>query len=157
MSCETRCLNTSKLATPCQLSKVPGHQAGEHQIPFNGHHPGDSVCGDVFYVGFEEDGYDHTLDFADLFSRGVRRDAMRGMPDSETIMDAMLQGIIRLDGVPSEVRSDAGSNFISKAVRLLYKRMSISITVGTAYRHQLVALVERWHRTLLQLIRVHRE
>ena len=145
-----------KSCHPCQLSKMPTHQTGEQQIGFCGHHPGDVVCGDVFYVGFEEDGYDHTLDFACCFSRGIRSDAMKGMPCSEEIVDCMLNGIIREGGVPSEVRSDAGSNFISKAVQFLYKRMGITIEVGTAFRHQLVALVERWHRTLLTLLRVHR-
>ena len=145
-----------KSCQPCQLAKVPTHNAGEQQIGFCGHHPGDVICGDIFYVGFEEDGYDHTLDFADHFTRGIRSDPLKGMPSSEGIVDLMLQGIIRDNGVPSEVRSDAASNFISKAVRFLYQRMGIKIEVGTAHRHQLVALVERWHRTLLTLIRVHR-
>ena len=50
---------------------------------------------------------------------------------------------------------EAAKNLISSAIQTLYKRMGIKITVGTAYHHQLVALVERWHRTLSQLIRVH--
>ena len=78
------------------------------------------------------------------------------MPSSEGTVDLVLQGTIRDNGVPSEVRSDAASNFISKAVRFLYQHMSIKIEVGTAFRYQLVALVERWHHTLLALIRVHR-
>ena len=68
---------------------------------------------------------------------------MKGVPDSESIADVLIEAVIRNDGVPSEIRSDAGSNFISIAIQLLYKRMGIKITIGTAYHHQLVALVER--------------
>jgi hypothetical protein len=140
---------------PCQFAKVPAHTAGEGQIGFNGNHPGDVICGDVFYVGVEEDGFDHTLDFACFFSRRVWSDPLKGVPDAETVADTLLRSIIRSVGVPSEVRSDAGNNLIAAGIQLLYKRMGIKINVGTAYHHQLVALVERWHRTLNQLIRVH--
>jgi len=141
---------------PCQLAKMPTNRAGEHQIGDNGQHPNDVLCGDLFHVGIEEDGYDTTLDFACYFSRDITSIALKGVPDSETIVDALLKHVVANKGVPSEIRSDQGSNFISKAVQLLYERMGIRITVGTAYHHQLVALVERWHRTLLQLIKTHR-
>tara|TARA_B110000046_G_scaffold47237_1_gene52291 strand:+ start:9491 stop:17443 length:7953 start_codon:yes stop_codon:yes gene_type:complete len=140
----------------CQRTKIPGHKAGEGHVASCGHHPGDVLCGDVFDVGFEEDGYDHTLDFACYFSRGIRSVPLKGTPTSETIIDALISVIFRDSGIPSEIRSDAGSNFISAAVRLLYERLGIEIVVGTAYRHHLVGLVERWHRTLLQLIKSHK-
>jgi transposase InsO family protein len=137
---------------PCQRSKIPGIRAGEMQIPDTGRHPGDVLVGDHYYVGIEEDGYDSTLDFACCFTRGVRSTAMKGVPSSEQIIDVLLRDHIRRSGVPSEVRTDAASSFISKAVRELYDRMGIQMIVGTAYHHQLVGLVERWHRTLKQLM-----
>jgi hypothetical protein len=137
---------------PCQRSKVPGIRAGEMQVPDTGRHPGDIIVGDHYYVGIVEDGYDSTLDFACCFSRGIRSTPIKGVPSSEQIIDVILRDIIRRSGVPSEIRSDAASAFISKAVRELYDRMGILMVVGTAYHHQLVALVERWHRTLKQLM-----
>ena len=80
---------------------------------------------------------------------------IQGEPTSEQVADILIKEVIRNTGVPSEIRSDAAKNLISSAIQTLYKRMGIKITVGTAYHHQLVALVERWHRTLSQLIRVH--
>jgi transposase InsO family protein len=139
----------------CQRSKIHTHIAGEQQIGNCGSRPGEIWCGDVYYVGLSEDGYDHTLDFADLFSRRIRSEPLQGVPTSEIIADVLIRAVIRNSGVPDEIRSDAGSNFISKAIELLYTRMGVKITSGTAYHHQLVALVERWHRTLKQLIRVH--
>jgi hypothetical protein len=144
-----------KRCGPCQQSKMPTHPAGEYQIGYCGEHPGDIWCGDVYHTGFEEDGYDQTLDFACFFSRRIRSIPIQGDPDSETVVDYLINHIIRNSGVPSEVRTDAAANLISAGIQLLYKRMGIKITIGTAYHHQLVALVERWHRTLSQLIRVH--
>ena len=36
-----------------------------------------------------------------------------------------------------------------------YAHMGIKMVHGTAYQHQLVALVERWHQTLKQLLLCH--
>ena len=140
----------------CQRGKLPTHPSGEGQIVFNGHHPNDVLCTDVYDVGLEEDGYDRTIDFACYFSRQIRCELLKGAPTSEQVADVLLHSIIRSTGVPSEIRSDAGSNLISKAIHMLYKRLGIVITIGTAYHHQLVALVERWHRTLGTLLKVHR-
>ena len=139
----------------CQVSKVPTHPAGEAQLGFCGDYPWEVLCADVYYVGLCEDEYDHTLDFACFFSRQIKSEPLQGFPDASRVCDVLLNTVIRNTGVPAEVRSDAGSNFIAAGVRALYKRIGIKITVGTAYHHQLVALVERWHRTLGQLIRVH--
>ena len=145
-----------KRCHPCQVSKVPTHPAGEAQLGFCGNYPWEVLCGDVFYTGIVEDDYDHTLDFACFFSRQIRSEPLQGFPDASRVCDVLLNTVVRNHGVPAEVRSDAGSNFIAAGVRALYERMGIDITVGTAYHHQLVALVERWHRTLLQLLKVHR-
>ena len=138
---------------PCQLAKMPTNRAGEHQLGDNGQHSNDVLCGDLFYVGIEEDGYDLILDFACYFSRDITSIPLQGVPDSEIIVDALLKHVVTTKGAPSEIRSDQDSNFISKAVQLLYERMGIRLKVGTAYHHQLVALVERWHRKLRQLIK----
>ena len=136
----------------CQRVKLPNRKAGEYQIGENGHHPGDVFAVDIYFVGLTEDGYSHTFDAADYHTRGIRAKALQGVPNSEEVADIIINDIIRDTGIPSEIRCDAGSNLISKAIQEIYKRLRIKITVGTAYHHQLVALVERWHRTLKQLI-----
>ena len=140
---------------PCQRSKVPNVKAGEAQILSTGSQPHEVIGGDVYYVGKNADGYDTTLDFVCYFTRNVTATAMQGVPTSEQIMDVLLGTIIRQFGMPREVRSDLGSNFISAAVKSLYSKMGIKMTHGTAYQHQLVALVERWHQTLKQLLLCH--
>ena len=140
---------------PCQRSKRAHAQKGSMQVLENGDHPNDIVGGDVYWVGKESDGYDTTLDFVDYFSRRVTATAMKGAPTSRQIMDVLIGTVIRHGGVPREIRSDLGANFISAAVKALYAHMGIKMVHGTAYQHQLVALVERWHQTLKQLLLCH--
>ena len=137
----------------CRRSKIPSHRAGEYQISENGNHPGDIWSGDVFEVGeVTDDGFSHTIDFACHFSHKILSVPCQGSPDSETIARAIHNTLIRFHGKPREIRSDRGSNFISKAIESLYKSLGIRLNAGTAYHHQIVAIVERWHRTLKQLL-----
>ena len=145
-----------RLCGPCSRSKIPHHAAGRRQILDNGEHPNDILSGDVYDVGIVYDDYSHTLDFACHFTRLISSTAVKGMPTSEEVARVLRDVVIRNRGTPREIRSDRGSNFISKAIAELYKRFRIKITAGTAYNHHLVALVERWHQTLKQLIRSQR-
>ena len=137
----------------CRRSKIPSHRAGEYQISENGNHPGDIWSGDVFEVGeVTDDGFSHTIDFACHFSHKIVSVPCQGSPDSKTIARAIHNTLIRFHGKPREIRSDRGSNFISQAIESLYKFLGIRLNAGTAYHHQIVAIVERWHRTLKQLL-----
>ncbi len=140
----------------CQRIKVPHHGTGEHQIDHVGSCPNDVLSGDGFYAGVNSDGYDSTLDFADNFTRGVTSTATKGDPSSEEVCRILIEHIIRHHGVPSEIRVDAARTMISVALSELYKRFGIKIKIGTAYTHKLVALVERWHQTLKQLLAIDR-
>ena len=141
---------------PCTRAKVPHWLAGEYQIDSTATYPGEILSADVFDVGVIFDGYSHTLDFADHFTRGVRSTAVKGTPNQEDVVHTLLNVIMRYDGTPREVRSDRGSNLIAKGIQALYKRFRIRIIAGTAYRHHLTGLVERWHQTLKQLLLVQR-
>lgn len=137
----------------CRRSKIPSHRAGEYQVSESGNHPGDIWSGDVFEVGeVTDDGFSHTIDFACHFSHKIVSIPCQGTPNSEAISRAIHHTLIRFHGKPREIRSDRGSNFISQAIEGLYKRLGIRLNAGTAYHHQVVAIVERWHRTLKQLL-----
>lgn len=137
----------------CSRSKIPRFVAGCSQASTNeGSHPNDLLSGDVFEVGLVYDDYSHTLDFACHFTRGIRSTAVVGMPTSEVIANIIITVIIRYGGKPREIRSDRGSNFISAAIRLLARYYRWRITAGVSHSHNFIALVERWHSTLKQLL-----
>lgn len=136
----------------CMRAKLPHHKLGRLEVLECGDHPNDILSGDVYDVGIVFNGFSHTLDFACHFTRRILSTPVVGMPTSEKIAQVVLDRIISQRGTPREIRSDRASNFISKAMELLYNRLKIRINAGTAYHHQLIGLVERWHQTLKQLI-----
>ena len=145
-----------KRCIPCARAKIPSFAAGEFQLDEPPSGPGQVLSADAYEVGVVYDDYSHTLDFADHHSRGIISEPTKGVPDSSQVADIVVNTVIRRKGTPREIRSDRGSNLISEALRLLYERLRIRINAGTAYTHHLVGLLERWHRTLKQLLRVQK-
>ena len=140
----------------CSRCKLPHHASGQQQLIDNGEHPGDILSADLYSVGYEADGYDHTLDFVDNFSRLVIATPVQGTPDSAEVADVLISRVLGRLGKPREIRSDRASTMISKALTQLYDSMGINIVAGTAYTHKLIAVVERWHQTLKQMLLLHR-
>ena len=101
-------------------------------------------------------GYDRTVDWVCHFSKGVISSPAIGDPSSEEIAYILVREIIRHFGTPRAIRSDRGSAYISAALKALYKRYGIKVLPSSSYHHQSVALVERWHGTLKQLLTTQR-
>ena len=147
------CAEHIRLCEPCARAKRGSCRAGEYQVDGPGNQPGDIWSGDVFEVGcIAPSGHSHTIDFACHFSKRIISQANVGSGTSEDIANVLRDQLIRHYGRPSEIRSDRGTNFISAAIRELYRKLKIRIVDGTAYHHQIVAIVERWHRTLKQML-----
>ena len=71
---------------------------------------------------------------------------------SPTIARLLVEEVIPRHGVPSELLSDRGTSFLSKLMEDVYKLMGISKTSTTAYHPQTDGLVERFHRTLTDML-----
>ena len=63
-----------------------------------------------------------------------------------------MEEVITRHGVPSELLSDHGAAFLSKLMEDVYKLMGITKTNTTAYHPQMDGLVERFHRTLTDML-----
>ena len=147
-----------RLCEPCTRAKVDRHSAGEMQIGWEGDHPHDVCSVDHYSVGIKsgESGFDGVLDFVCHFSRHITAEPTVGTPTSEEVANIIVRRIIRQFGVPRQLRSDQGSNLVSAAIKSLYSLYGIQMADGVAYRHLIVALLERWHATLKTLLNVHR-
>ena len=71
---------------------------------------------------------------------------------SSTIAELLVEHIITRHGVPSELLSDRGTAFLSKLMLEVYKIMGIKKANTTAYHPQTDGLVERFHRTLTDML-----
>ena len=76
------------------------------------------------------------------------------MPDQSalTIAKLLVEHIISRHGVPSELLSDRGPAFLSNLLKEVYKLMGIKKTNTTAYYPQTDGLVERFNRTLTDML-----
>jgi hypothetical protein len=66
---------------------------------------------------------------------------------------AFLSNIITRHGIPLEVSSDRGAQFTSAIFTELAKLMGMKQILSTAYRPQTQGLVERYNRTLTEMLR----
>lgn len=71
---------------------------------------------------------------------------------SKTVADALIQCFARL-GIPGELVSDQGSNFLSKLMVQLYEQLGISKIQTSVYHPEANGLVERFNGTLKTMLR----
>ena len=71
---------------------------------------------------------------------------------SVTIAQLLVEHVISRHGVPAELLSDRGTAFLSRLMLDVYKLMGIHKSNTTAYHPQTDGLVERFHRTLTDML-----
>ena len=71
---------------------------------------------------------------------------------SSTIAELLVEKVISRHGVPTELLSDRGKAFLSKLMIDVYKLLGIRKANTTAYHPQTDGLVERFHRTLTDML-----
>ena len=69
-----------------------------------------------------------------------------------TIAKLLVEKVISRHGVPKELLSDRGASFLSKLIAKICKVMGIKKVNTTAYHPQSDGLVERFNRTLLDML-----
>ena len=99
--------------------------------------------------------FDGTVSFACQFSRMIKVAPVKGQPTSRTIARLLINEVIQHYGTPRAVRSDHGSNFVSKVIKALYTHFNITMEASAPYMHRTIGLVERWHSVLKVLISTH--
>ena len=77
-----------------------------------------------------------------------------GMSDQEasTVTDCLLQGFVSRFGVPSQIYSDQGAQFESNLFQALCRILGIEKTRTTPYHPQSDGLVERFNRSLEDML-----
>ena len=74
--------------------------------------------------------------------------------EAKTVVQALVDRIVSEHGVPETLHSDQGRSFESKIVHDVCRLLGIRKTRTTAYRPQSDGLVERFNRTLKQMVSV---
>ena len=72
--------------------------------------------------------------------------------DAETVADSLIQLFSRI-GIPKEILTDQGSNFMSRLLSSMYERLGIQALRTSPYHTQTDGLVERFNQTLKAMLR----
>lgn len=96
-------------------------------------------------------GYKYILTIVDYATRYPEAIPLRST-NSKTIADALIQYFSRV-GIPDEIVSDQGSNFMSKLMAQLYDQLGITKIKTSVYHPEANGLVERFNGTLKGMLK----
>ena len=111
----------------------------------------DRVGVDIIKFPYSSTGMMYAVVFVDYLTKWPEVFAISDQT-SPTIARLLVEKVIAHHGVPSELLSDRETSFLSKLMEDVYKLMSITKTNTTAYHPQTDGLVERFHRTLMDML-----
>jgi transposase InsO family protein len=72
---------------------------------------------------------------------------------TEETAQSILDGIVRLHGLPKEIVSDRGPQFASKFWRRLFELIGVDIRLSLAFHPEIDGQIERTNQTLEQYLR----
>ena len=96
-------------------------------------------------------GYKYILTIVDYATRYPEAVPLR-TTNSKAIADALIQYFSKV-GIPDEIVSDQGSNFMSKLMAQLYEQLGINKIKTSIYHPQANGLVERFNGTLKAMLK----
>jgi hypothetical protein len=143
----------------CTLAKAPFRKPAAPRGPPVGSYPFDRVFVDVLSMAKTHDyvkgstGYSKLLVFIDSLSRWIEAVPFNDVPTSEQVLHSYLTEVVCRHGTPRELRSDAGSNFVSVLAATIFEATGTILTPTEAHHHEGVGLVERAQQTLVGLAR----
>lgn len=106
---------------------------------------------DVLKLPKTSRGHQYAVVFVDYLTKWPEVFAVRDQT-APTIAKLLTEKIIPRHGVPTELLSDRGANFLSNLLAEVYSLMGIKKVNTTAYHPQTDGLVERFNRTLTDML-----
>ena len=137
----------------CTLSKRHRRENSAPRRSGIGRHPFDCCVVDVLSLAESANGYTKLLVFVDSLSRWVEAIPLKSDPTTEECIQHLLREVVCRHGVPRELRSDMGSNLVSKMAQHVAERTGYNLNSSAPEHHQTVGLAERLQQTLAEMIR----
>lgn len=98
-------------------------------------------------------GHEYLFTIMDLITRFPETIPLRNIK-ARTVLDALLLFFSRF-GLPREVQSDRGSNFVSGVFQEVLHELGITQIVSSAYHPQSQGAIERCHQTMKTMIKAY--
>jgi hypothetical protein len=116
--------------------------------------PWDTVTNDFIIQLPKSKGYDGIWVVADILTKEAHFVPIKSDIDTETTLDLYLNNVWKLHGLPRKMISDRGTQFTSKLMRGLFKRLGIEGAYSTAYHPQTDGQTERINQDVEQYLRI---
>ncbi|EFO92751.1 hypothetical protein CRE_26017, partial [Caenorhabditis remanei] len=71
---------------------------------------------------------------------------------AETTLKFLIENIVSIHGIPEEIVTDQGTNFMSKMFEEVCRILEVKHSISTAYHHETNGAVERLNRTLEEML-----
>ena len=132
----------------CQRRKSPVKRFKAPMQQYNVGVPFERIALDILGpLPESHQGNKYVLVISDYFTRWVEAFPMMNQ-EANTVADALVQGFISRFGVPGQIHSDQGAQFESNLFQSLCAILGIEKTRTTPYHPQSDGLVERFNKTL---------
>lgn len=144
----------TRACIPCQKSKIQRHTISpfaSHNIPSDRfHHINIDIIGPLP----PSNGNMYCLTAIDRFTRWTEAMPMSDIT-TETVISTFYQGWIVRFGVPEDITTDQGRQFVSHSFKKFLKTFGIKHHITSAYHPQANGVIERWHRTLKAALKAY--
>ena len=140
----------------CAKAKQPKLRIGELLHPEVGQRPFEVIQIDSLYMPGDEE-YNHVIVMLCPLTRWVECSVEPREPDSDRMLQILLDHWILRHGCPRLVITDRGSNLVSGMCQSFYELFGIKLHAATTGHHRTVGAVERFNHTLCSMVRSCRE
>ncbi|EFO98803.1 hypothetical protein CRE_03601, partial [Caenorhabditis remanei] len=98
-----------------------------------------------------KDGNQYIIAAVDAFSKFAVVKATQNQT-SETSVKFLMENIVGIHGIPLQIVTDQGRNFISQTFKEISEILQLKQTLTPAYHHQSNGIVERFNRTVEEML-----
>ena len=129
--------------------RLPQHAAKMCHLQSSG--PMDLVCIDFLSLEPDSSGYENVLVITDHYTRYAQAYVTRNQK-SETVAKVLWENVFMHNGFPRRLASDQGRDFEAKLIKQLCKITNIKKTRSSPYHPQGNSQVERFNKTLMNML-----
>ncbi|KAL0172961.1 hypothetical protein M9458_033272 [Cirrhinus mrigala] len=94
------------------------------------------------------------LIIVDRFSKSVHFIPLKGLPTAMETAELLFNHVFRYFGIPEDIVSDRGPQFISRVWRAFFKLLGVTVSLSSGYHPQSNGLMERKIQDLSRFLRI---
>uniref|UniRef100_A0A6Q2Y968 Gypsy retrotransposon integrase-like protein 1 n=1 Tax=Esox lucius TaxID=8010 RepID=A0A6Q2Y968_ESOLU len=138
----------------CAQSKSPRHlPEGLLQPLPTPHRPWSHIAMDFITDLPDSNGYTSILTVVDRFSKMCRLIPLANLPNATELADLVFQQVFRQFGIPEDIVSDRGPQFISRVWRAFCDRLGVSVSLSSGYHPETNGQTERLNQDIGKYLR----